>query len=218
MGLGDAKDLAAGVDGEDDGLAIAEVGPVFAFACAVFVFQWRDEVGLACDLDEPADAVAAADHAVAEGVGVRKGGAGGQHQCQEHGGLAHGIPLSVGCVPSVGQANRRYSDRILVNATAATAAASQTATRLMSALFDPPCPASRGGLKPTTSTCIGSATTGRNANTQFNVSSPSFGQISGITTPAKRPAMGAVMGVGVSFMRGGRPEECWRSLAGESGE
>ena len=38
--------------------------------------------------------------------------------------------------PSVDQGHRRYSDRILVNATAATAAASHTATRLMSALFD----------------------------------------------------------------------------------
>ena len=47
---------------------------------------------------------------------------------------------------------------------------------------------------------MGSAMTSRNANTQFNVSSPSFGQISGITMPAKRPAMAAVMGVGVRAM------------------
>jgi hypothetical protein len=51
-----------------------------------------------------------------------------------------GFPFPLGA-PSVDQDNRRYSDRILVNATAATAAASHTATRLMSALFDPPCPA-----------------------------------------------------------------------------
>ena len=62
----------------------------------IAMYASSDEVGLACDLDEPADAVAAADHAVAEGVGVGKGGAGGQHQCQEDCGLAHGIPLSVG--------------------------------------------------------------------------------------------------------------------------
>ncbi len=107
---------------------------------------------------------------------------------------------------------------IFIRATLAMPATSQMATRFSTAPSMPALPSAVCmGRVPTTSTCIGSAITSRNANTQYIVSSPSFGQINGMATPANTPAMAAVMGVGVRGMWVCVVLWCCRSLAGVSG-